>query len=148
MMKSRILIITLILLGGAVACVPIPHRYQYDPNIEGKVELGGANSSPSAVGFFRCSPSVHECVTDQKLDTATIEDTGTFKLTGTRKFAAYAIPMAHCNWQWNVEFYDADSNVLGSHTLGRYGPCLAPEIVKLECAVAEEGSVHCDSFGI
>ena len=147
-MKSGLAIITLILIGGSVACVPIPHRYQYDPNVEGKIKIGNENGSPSFVEFFRCAPYIHECEADIKLDTATIGGSGTFRLEGTRKFAAYSVPMAHCNWQWNVEFYDTESNVLGSHTFGRYGPCVAPEIVKLNCEISEQGSVGCESSGI
>jgi len=147
-MKPGLVITTIMLIGGSVACVPIPHRYQYDPNVEGVVEFGSASFSPSSVGFFRCAPSIQECEADIKLDTAPIETPGTFSLVGTRKFAAYAVPMAHCNLQWSVEFYDAELNVLGSHTFGRYGPCVAPEVVELACEISVEGSLNCDSSGI
>ena len=147
-MKSGLVITALILIVGSVACVPIPHRYQHDPNVEGVVEFSNASLSPSSVGFFRCAPSIHECEADIKLDTAKIESPGTFRLVGTRKFAAYAVPMAHCNLQWSVEFYDAESNVLGSHTFGRYGACVAPEVIQLACAISPEGSLNCDSSGI
>ena len=148
MKKSGLPFVTLLLIFGSVACIPVPHQYQQDPNIEGNVTLGGTNDSPSSVAFFRCAPSLHECVPEHKLDAAPVENSGTFSLAGTRKFVAYAVPMAHCNWQWMVEFYDINSKALDSHTFGRYGPCVAPDLVKLECAVEEEGSVHCESSGI
>ena len=141
-------ILMLILIFGCVACVPIPHRYQYDPNIEGEIQVSGMNTSPISVALFRCATWLDECVNEQKLDTSPIENSGAFRLTGTRKFAAYAVVMAHCDWRWNVEFYDSESSVMGAYHFGRYGPCVAPEVVKVKCTLPLEGEVLCESSGI
>lgn len=148
MKRTTVGLLMLIIIIGNVACIPLPHRYQHDPNIEGEIELGDTDSRPKSVALFRCAHSLHECVNEHKLDTSAIENSGTFRLTGTPKFAAYTVVMAHCNWQWNVEFYDAESSAMGSHVFGRYGPCVAPEVVKLECSATVEGEVLCESSGI
>jgi len=132
---------------GIVACVPMSHRYQHDPSVEGRIE-SNSGSSPTNVAYFRCAQSLDDCSIEQKVDDSIIDDSGLFRLGGTRKFAAYSVETAHCHWQWKVLFSDAEQSVLGSHVFGPDGSCTIPEVVRLHCSVDKEGLVHCYSSGI
>jgi hypothetical protein len=126
-------------------CVPYPHRYQHVPHVEGRVTDSGVAAAGVRVTLRFMDRDSAPC--DEAAEDATITGgDGHFTLAGERRVRLYlfAVP-AHSFESWGFCFVRADGSRVSwtSPRWYRAGPRYGPELMRIECDLAEQADGIC-----